>query len=276
MKRSPHDLYELAGVATQATAARMGYSVSQNVERLLRFHWAERRLMAVLLSRIASTPEWEVKCALCLHQWYAAEHADALRKRISEMRHPVPPLDKAPDSALDAFFEELLRSADTLELVSGVYRVTLRAIRDGYVTHLERTNPLIDQPTRRMVRSFLIDIDEAIEWGERAFEALLGGDEGNRERAGRWEAHLSDYLEGAGGIAADLPRKTSLSLPKPRAREPFTPNFHPARDERFSGQYNFNFPPHLVYNAPGVPADERNLALLCKRTLEMDVPEMMA
>jgi hypothetical protein len=27
---------------------------------------------------------------------------------------------------------------------------------------------------------------------------------------------------------------------------------------------------------PDVPADERNLALLCKRTLEMDVPEMMA
>jgi hypothetical protein len=31
-----------------------------------------------------------------------------------------------------------------------------------------------------------------------------------------------------------------------------------------------------VYSMPDVPADERNLALLCKRTLEMDVPEMMA
>jgi hypothetical protein len=52
--------------------------------------------------------------------------------------------------------------------------------------------------------------------------------------------------------------------------------FHPRRDERFSGQYNFEFAPHVVYNMPGVAADERNLALLCKRTLEMDVPEMMA
>ena len=34
--------------------------------------------------------------------------------------------------------------------------------------------------------------------------------------------------------------------------------------------------PHVVYNLPDVPADERNLALLCKRALEMDVPEMMA
>jgi hypothetical protein len=38
----------------------------------------------------------------------------------------------------------------------------------------------------------------------------------------------------------------------------------------------FEFPPHVLYNDPRVPADERNLALLAKRTLEMDVPEMMA
>jgi hypothetical protein len=54
------------------------------------------------------------------------------------------------------------------------------------------------------------------------------------------------------------------------------PRFHPRRDERFHGQYNFEFPPHVVYNMSDVPADERNLALLCKRALEMDVPEMMA
>src|SRR5207253_4923179 len=62
----------------------------------------------------------------------------------------------------------------------------------------------------------------------------------------------------------------------PTTREPRTPSFVPARDERFKESYNFDFPPHVVYNMDGVPADERNLALLCKRTLEMDVPEMMA
>ena len=65
-------------------------------------------------------------------------------------------------------------------------------------------------------------------------------------------------------------------LPPPRANGPFVPDFHPARDDRFHGLYNFEFPPHAVYNAPGVLAEERNLALLCKRTLEMDVPEMMS
>jgi hypothetical protein len=50
----------------------------------------------------------------------------------------------------------------------------------------------------------------------------------------------------------------------------------PRRDARFRGLHDFDFPPHVLYADPRVPADERNLALLCKRALEMDVPEMMA
>jgi hypothetical protein len=269
------DIPELAGVATYESAARIGYSVAENVERLLRLYWAERRIMSSLLAHIASTPEWEVKCAMCLHQWYAAEHADALRKRISEMRHPVPPLDKAPDSALDSFFEELLRSEDTIELLSGTYLVALPAIRDAYAEHIAETNPLIDQPTRRMLRAAMLDLDDAICWGERALNALVESDAFPREHMREWETHLCAYLDAAGGITGSAARLDE-KLPPPRGGVPYSPSFHPVRDDRFSGQYNFNFPPHLVYNAPGVPADERNLALLCKRTLEMDVPEMMA
>jgi hypothetical protein len=63
---------------------------------------------------------------------------------------------------------------------------------------------------------------------------------------------------------------------EPIVAPPPAPDFHPRRDERFQGQYNFEFAPHVVYNMPEASAAERNLALLCKRTLEMDVPEMMA
>ena len=270
---------ELAGVATYADASRIGFSVEENVRRLLRLHWAERKVMRALVAHITSTPEWEVKCAMCLHQWYCAEHADLLRKRIGEMRHPAPPLDKAPDAALDAFLEELLRSQNTAELLSGIYGVALPAIRDAYRDHIARTNPLVDQPTQRLMRTIVTDLDEAMEWGERAVTVIVSGDETElRERGARWASHLQAYLRAAGGIAGDpdLDSRGAESLPSPRAADPFAPNFHPARDDHFSGLYNFNFPPHLVYNAEGVPADERNLALLCKRTLEMDVPEMMA
>lgn len=130
---------ELAGVATYPDAARIGFSVEENVRRLLRLHWAERKVMRALVAHITSTPEWEVKCAMCLHQWYCAEHADLLRKRIGEMRHPAPPLDKTPDAALDAFLEELLRSENTVELLTGIYGVPLPGIRDACRAHIAQT-----------------------------------------------------------------------------------------------------------------------------------------
>ena len=279
----------LAGLASYDQAARIGYSVDDNVERLLRMQWTERRVMNVMLAHLCSTPEWEAKCALALHQWYAAEHADWLRKRITEMRQPAPSLDESPDEALNAFLEELLRSDNTIELLTALYTIALPALRDAYSQHLRVTNPLVDQPTRRFMRFALLEVTEAIEWGEAAI-ASLSADATVAASGIRWKEHLERYLDAAGGIAGDSRlsiaegdnqsgvriRSMNVPLPPPRASEPFKADFTPRRDTRFSALYNFEFPPHVVYSDPAVPADERNLALLCKRTLEMDVPEMMS
>lgn len=289
MTSAKRHIPELAGIATYAEAARIGYSVEENVQRLLRIHWTERRLMETMLAHLASTPVWELKCALALHQWYCAEHADWLRRRIAEMRHPAPPLNAAPDASLDAFLEELLRAENPEELATGLYGVAFPALRDAYSNHVHHTNPLVDHPTRRFMRCALLEVAEAIAWGESALPAL-NGDPAAAERAGSWREHLELYLTAARGIAGDSRvsveegdgrrgvtiRSLEPPLPRARAAEPFVPDFEPKRDSRFGGLYNFNFPPHLVYNAEGVPAKERNLALLCKRTLEMDVPEMMS
>ena len=268
MSNHPYDdIPPLAGIASCEEAARVGYSVDENVARLLRFHWVERRLMATLVAHLTAEPVWEVKCAMALHQWQSAEHVDALRTRISEMRYPVPSLDAAPDRAIDRFLDELLHAGDTVELLTGIYGVAYPALADAYREHVARTNPLVDHPTRRLMRMALAETQEAVAWGEDAIAAV--------GRAEEWASHLGELLAVAGGIAGDgarPPRRT----PTLRSAHPFVPDFRPRRDERFSGSYNFEFPPHVVYNAPGIPADERNLALLCKRALEMDVPEMMA
>lgn len=286
--KPPENIPELAGITTYADASRIGYSVEENVRRLLRLHWTERRLMDVMLAHLASTPEWEVKCALALHQWYCAEHADWLRARITEMRHPAPPLDEAPDAALDAFLEEVLRAENTNELLTAIYGVALPALRDAYYHHIEHTNPLVDHPTVRFMRFALVELTEAIEWGMRALDVPAAAD--NTQALSEWHQHLQRYLDAALGIAGDPDidiaegdarrgsaiRAMQPPLSPPRALAEFRPDFSPARDDRFHGLYNFEFPPQLVYNDTGVPADERNLALLCKRTLEMDVPEAMA
>jgi hypothetical protein len=266
---------ELAGLATYEEAARIGYSVEENVRRLLRYQWTERRLMIALLSHLPAEPVWEVKCAMALHQWQDAQHVDALRRRVSEMRHPVPPLDTAPDNRLDGLLDEMLHSADTVELLAGTYAVVRGALSEAYQRHLGETNPLVDQPTRRVLRLALLDHEEALRWSSSALEALTRPAPAGAARADAWRRHLTTFLTAAGGIAGP-PLEGEGAVAPQRAREPFVPDLRPRRDDRFAGQHNFEFPPHVVYNDPKVPADERNLALLCKRTLEMDVPEMMA
>jgi hypothetical protein len=272
MSDSQFDLPELAGVATYAAAAQIGFSVDENVRRLLRYHWVERRLMGILVAHLTSEPVWEVKCALALHQWQSAEHVEWLRRRIMEMRSPAPRLDAPPEHdptahALDAFLDQVDASATTEELLVGVYYFTLPALASAYNEHLARTNPLVDYPTRRLLSFALGEVEEAIEWA-------MGKGTGRVAPSGSWPDHLRAYLAAAGGIAGDRePVAVDHTRHAPRVARH---DFHPRRDERFHGQYNFEFPPHVVYSMPDVPAEERNLALLCKRTLEMDVPEMMA
>ncbi len=252
----------LAGLATVQEAARVGLSVDDNVARLLRFHWVERRIMAALIAHLTAEPVWEVKCAFALHQWQGAEHVDALRERIAEMRNPVPSLESAPDPALDEFLEELLHARGTAELLTGLYKVAYGALATAYRAHLAQSNPLVDHPTCRLIRVALAETEEAVAWGRSALAAVGVSDE--------WAGHLGALLAAAGGIDGTAPRVAAEDRPR-RSATPFVADF-----QRFVGIYNFEFPPHVVYNAPGVPAGERNLALLCKRALEMDVPEMMA
>jgi hypothetical protein len=219
----------LAGLCSLQDATRIGYTVDDSVARLLRYHWVEKRLSEIAVKRLTGTPEWEVKGALALHQWLDSEHATALRERIREMRHPLPRLDVAPTGC--EAVEELEHAETTAALLAGMLAIRQQLLAE-YREHYERSNPLVDQPTRRMLRLIILEEAEMIEWLVQAVAARPSGKLGT--------------------------------------------DFTPQRDERFGESCNFNFPPHNVYALAYVPADERNLALLCKRLLEMDVPEMMA
>jgi hypothetical protein len=276
MNMERHDfprLPQLAGLCTYEQAAHLAYSVEQDVERLVRYAWFEKRAMEIGLAWLNPTPEWEAKEALSLHVYLDAEHVKALRERVSEMRNPPPRMDVCPSPSIRAFFDELLTAADTLEKVVGLYGVVRPALIAAYREHLDKAHPLVDYPTQRTLRHILLDEDEIMRWGLPAVEALTTSAE-DTARAARWIAHLSAYLAAAGGVMGD--GDTAGDVPPSRVTAPFEPDFFPARDARFTNQWNFVFPPHEVARTDGVPDDEKTLALMCKRALEMDVPEVMA
>lgn len=222
----------LAGLCTFEEAARIGYSVEASVAQLLRYHWIEKRLAEVVTARIPVIPDWEVKGAFALHQWLDIEHADWLRRRIREMRHPMPRIDVAPDPQVEQQIAPVEQASTARELLQALLEVRT-ALLDAYREHYERSSPVVDHPTRRLLRMIIQEEQETLAWTRAAVT----------------------------GAVSEVPLRNG---------------FEPVRDARFHGSYNFNFPPHNVYALAYVSPEERNLALLCKRLLEMDVPEMMA
>ncbi len=263
----------LAGVANYADAARLGLGIDETVTRLVRYAWLAKRSMEIALYWLNPTPEWEVKEALSLHAYLAADHARQFRERVSEMRNPPPNMNVSPDSRLDRFIDEVLASTSTLDKLTALYGVLKPALLAAYREHYEAANPLVDYPTRRILRMLIIEEEDAVAWGQQALAAVADSPEAQAQSTA-WRAHLNTYLAAAGGVTGEA--EFTGKLPAPKAQPPFTPDYFPRRDERFAGQWNFVFPPHEVARTDGVPADEKVLALMCKRTLEMDVPEAMA
>lgn len=266
----------LAGLATYEQAQRPGYSVDDNVERMRRLNYVETRLVEISAAALNPTPEWEVKGALSLHLYLDAEHSQALRLRVAELRRPPLFLDEPPAPELAALMDEALRARTTVELLAGVFGVLRPALLAAYQDHQAANNPLFDHPTCRLMRIAIEEEQQMIAWGAEALAALTQDEKSQNERDA-WQAHLRAYLQAAGGITGQDPIPPDLELPAPRAAEgEFVPNVDPQRDWRSGPIYNFHYRANDVYLDESAGMDERNLALMFKRFHEMDVPELMA
>src|SRR4051812_40431698 len=108
----------LAGLCTFEEAAKPGLSIEECTRRLKRFHYCFRRLNEILIARIPSEPIYELKMAFAHHAHLCAEHATAIRQRVSEMREPPLGLDEVPHPALAIHFDEI-QSVPSTELFVG-------------------------------------------------------------------------------------------------------------------------------------------------------------
>src|SRR5256714_8688385 len=105
--RSYRGLPTLAGLAAIEEAAKPGLSVEACVARLKRYHYAFMRLHEILIARITAEPIYELKTGFAHHAYLCAEHVQALRTRVGEMREPPLGLEETPHEGLSVFFDEM-------------------------------------------------------------------------------------------------------------------------------------------------------------------------
>ncbi len=274
--RTYRGLPPLAGLATFEQAARPGLGVEACVARLKRYHYALKRLHEVFTARITAEPIFELKTAFAHHAYLCAEHVEALRVRVGEMREPPLGLDVVPDPNLEIFFDEVMAAPTTGELLAGLYGAALPALDIALGWHQDQTNPLTDAPSVRVCRFARLEVADMLAFGDRAIESLVDAEA--RAAMKPWLDRLEVILDAAGGIdGGDAPPgKPGKPVERMHSATPYVFDPVPRRDERFRDLYNQGVNAEAFLYHPDFDARSKSLMMLYKRLREIDVPEMMA
>jgi hypothetical protein len=271
--QSYRGLPTLAGLATLAEASRPGLSVEACVGRLKRYHYVFVRLHEILTARITAEPIYELKTGFSHHAYLCAEHVEALRVRVSEMREPPLGLDVVPHDALQVFFDEILAAPTTAALLVGLYEKALPALDAALQKHRADTNPLTDAPSVRVCRFACLEIADMIAFGTRSIACLV--DEATHTALQPWLRRLDECLAAAGGLDGTQPA-SGRTPARHYSAKPYVYDAVPRRDERFQDVWNQGVNAEAFIYNPDYPARPKALMMLYKRLREIDVPEMMA
>jgi hypothetical protein len=263
----------LAGLGTVGEAAKPGLSVEACVARLKRYHYAFLRLHQILTARITAEPIYELKTGFSHHSYLCAEHVQALRDRVAEMREPPLGLEALPHPVLEIFFDEILAAPTTGELLVGIYEKALPALDAALVRHLADTNPLADAPSIRVCRFARLELADMIDFGTKSIACLV--DDAQREAMGPWRALLDDCLAAAGGLDG-VDSQSGKTVVRRYSATPYVYDPVPRRDERFQDLFNQSVNAEAFLYNEAFPARAKALMMLFKRLREIDVPEMMA
>jgi hypothetical protein len=267
------NLPPLAGLATHAAAAQPGLGIEECVRRLKRFHYAFKRLFEILTARITAEPIYELKTGFSHHAYLCAEHVEALRTRVGEMREPPLGLEEVPHPALEVFFDEILAAPTNEELIVGVYEMALPALANSLERYRWDTNPLTDAPSLRVLRFAAFEIGDMGRFGRQCITTLV--DEAKRAAMAGWVERLNKWLLAAGSLDG-VDANSEIAPERIYSAKPYVYDPIPKRDERFQDLWNQGVNPEAFMYDPAQPTKPKALMMLFKRLREIDVPEMMA
>ena len=267
--QSYKNLPPLAGLCTMEEAIKPGLPLDECVRRLKRIHYAFKRLHEILTARITSEPIYELKTAFAHHAYLCAEHATAIRQRVSEMREPPLGLDEVPHPALEVFFDEIRAAPTTEELVAGI-RTSLQFVDDAITNYQWHTHPLTDRPSKRLLRFANMEIDDMKAFHDAALSAVDPADS-----TSEWQLFLVAILRVTGGIDG-VPTFFDEPIVRRYSATPYTYDPIPKRDERFTDPWNQGVNAEAFLYHEAMPAHAKVVMMLFKRLREIDVPEMMA
>ncbi len=214
----------------QSRARWMRLDIAQLLKR---FYFCERMVVISCAGWIPAVAPLEIKTGFARFLWQSAETAQALRKRVFELRFPNRLLEEeGADQALIELFSAVKDSPSVPAFLLSVGTVLLPALRDAYQAYLTASDSIADGPTHRFLSLALTEKLEQIAAFERWAESELSGNPAVRASAHEWAKAVADRLLQLGGVGVGSSPVSASVGPLPGCKAYSVPE-RPARDPRF-------------------------------------------
>jgi len=193
----PADLRELHG----------RYDVEATARRVRNFRFAEEWTMLILGGWLATVPEIPVKTGLGKVIWETAQAADALGRRLPELRcgRRAVAASEAPNDGFRAFIEavsEPERPDQTTEKLAGIFDVLKPHLVAVYQKTVRETDPISDAPTIEILEDIVRRTRRHVAWGEEVLDRLCDS-EARRELRRYRVQELHTLLAKCGGVTGE-------------------------------------------------------------------------
>ncbi|MEH6993182.1 hypothetical protein V7075_10740 [Neobacillus drentensis] len=263
-------MLKFAGIQNPYTIGE--FSVEKNAKVIQRYRYIHENLITIAAGHLPAREDWDLKVALGKHLYEDAEATDQLRKRLSQLRTSAQFINRDPDPSLSLLMEELIQANNDLELTIGIYDVIKPALIQTYKKHIAETQQIVDQPTIRILRSIIIDLEEQVAWGQEMIKVMQQANvysEGSDE----FKDKLQSFLIAAGGV--DGLNEKSSSLPhRWRSLRAYNLPIKSVRDPRNMGPTTLSRT--SVSNPPENPIHANLLFMMRVRQEEMTAAELIA
>jgi uncharacterized ferritin-like protein (DUF455 family) len=208
---------------------------------LKRFFFCEQALIRGQAGWIAALRPLHAKLTIPRFIWEDALTADALRKRVFELRYPSRLMEIGEDAPVVGVFEAARHAPNGGAYMLAAARVLVPALAGAYRSYLAVADDLGDAPTRRFLDLGLREKERQIAEFEPLVDAVLASlPPEERAAAEHWSTQIAARLSIAGGLSLEAPRPAP-HMPLPAGSAPFALAQIAGRESRFH-QCRFYWP----------------------------------
>lgn len=207
-ERTSFEAYSAFDIPADLRSLHGRYDVEASAGRVRNFRYAEEWMMMMMGGWMATVPELPVKTGLGKITWESAQAADALGKRLPELRAGRN-LNVASQSANQGFADLITAIAApedpelTIEKLTGLFDVLKPHLVEVYETTMRGTDQIADAPTIELLDEIVRKTRRHISWGKEVLDRLCDTD-AKRERRRVHEAALQRILRACGGVTGEL------------------------------------------------------------------------